>query len=126
MQQTRQCLIRLVDLLQRYILGDRQLFVMVHLGSPLYNIRILLTVPFASGTGAAIARTSTSTPVRRAPSMENTGGKMSSAAGPVFDCRVQSDCPVPWIATFTRAVSNPTARGVLGKSPQKATECPRS
>src|ERR1035438_4807330 len=65
MQQTRQCLIRLVDLLQRYILGDRQLFVMVHLGSPLYNIRILLTVPFASGTGAAIARTSTSTPVSR-------------------------------------------------------------
>src|ERR1039458_9562958 len=67
MQQTRQCLIRLVDLLQRYILGDRQLFVMVHLGSPLYNIRILLTVPFASGTGAAIARTSTRTPAARCP-----------------------------------------------------------
>src|ERR1017187_9118077 len=91
MQQTRQCLIRLVDLLQRYILGDRQLFVTVHLDSPLYNIRILLTVPFASGTGAAIAQKSTSIPVRRAPSMENTGGKMSSAAGPGFDCRVPRD-----------------------------------
>src|ERR1035437_10550414 len=102
MQQTRQCLIRLVDLLQRYILGDRQLFVMVHLGSPLYNIRILLTVPFASGTGAAISRRSTSTAVWRAPSMENTGGKMSSAAGPGLDRRGQSGLPGSWVRAITR------------------------